>query len=289
MAEPPERMDEPMGQRDADAAERFGRFLDTLLGDGRPSPDHVGDTDEAEMARLAAELSGAVSAGDPAAADPDPAFVEQLRLRMRQADQGIAAVQEPLPIRRETRVARAAGGERPDRGRLRIRISRRAALQAGLGAAAGLAAGLAGGAVLRGALVDQAPQWPPEDELVGGEGEWVQVATLDQLPDGAVRRFSTRAFDGFVINDAGEIRALSAACTHLGCTLNYRPAFRDLRCPCHDASFNLRGWLANSRGRWRQEGPYPGDEAAYPIDLPPLPRPKVKVEGDRILVLTAIG
>jgi nitrite reductase/ring-hydroxylating ferredoxin subunit len=69
--------------------------------------------------------------------------------------------------------------------------------------------------------------------------------------------------------------------------VQYRPSWRDLRCPCHGASFNLRGWLANGRNRWREEGPYRGDEEAYPVELPPLARPKVKVAGGRILVWTA--
>ena len=53
------------------------------------------------------------------------------------------------------------------------------------------------------------------------------------------------------------------------------------------ASFNLRGWLANGRESWRAEGPYPGDEEAYPVELPPLARPKVKVAEGRVFVWTA--
>ena len=42
-------------QREMDASERFERYLDAILAGGRPSPHHVSDADEAEMARLAAE------------------------------------------------------------------------------------------------------------------------------------------------------------------------------------------------------------------------------------------
>ena len=59
--------DDEMRDRDPKAeerAERFDRYLDALLAGGRPSPDDVSDRDEAEMARLAAELS---AAGEPAA------------------------------------------------------------------------------------------------------------------------------------------------------------------------------------------------------------------------------
>ena len=90
-----------------------------------------------------------------------------------------------------------------------------------------------------------------------------------------------------MVNDAGTIRALSSVCTHMGCTLAYRPASKDLRCPCHGASFDLSGHLANGSAGWSAGGGYQGDTAAYPLDLPPLVRPKVKVEGANVLVWTA--
>ena len=245
-------------------AEPFSRFIDSLIEGERPSPDDVADY-EALMARLAAELTAAGLPEEPA---PDPAFVEQLRLRMREADQGIAAVSS-LPIL----------------GVGRVRLSRRDLLRTGIGAAIGLAAGGAAVAVLGGrnardAFVD------PGQSLVP-DGRWTAVARLADLPVGSVTRFSTAAFDGFLVNDEGEIRALSSVCTHMGCTLAYRPAWRDLRCPCHGASFDLYGHLANGDDRWSRGSGYKGDVQAYPIQLPPLVRPQVKVEGDAILVLTS--
>lgn len=263
--------DDEMRDRDPAAeerAERFDRYLDALLAGARPSPDDVSDRDEAEMARLAAELS---AAGEPAAG-PEAAFVEQLRLRMRQADEGVDAVREPLPIR-----PGAVG---------RARISRRQLFQAGLFGAAGVAAGALGAAILRGDTPGTTP-WSASVGLIAGEGVWAPVATLADLPVGAAVRFSTAAFAGYVVNDGGEIRALSSVCTHMGCTLAYRPGWKDLRCPCHGASFDLAGELANGPDRWSQTGGYADDEAAYPIALPPLVRPKVKVEGDQVLVWTA--
>jgi Rieske Fe-S protein len=73
----------------------------------------------------------------------------------------------------------------------------------------------------------------------------------------------------------------------MGCTLQFRPDWQDLRCPCHGASFDLEGRLANGRRTWRVNGGYRGDATAYPIDLPDLVRPRVKVENDAILVWTA--
>jgi nitrite reductase/ring-hydroxylating ferredoxin subunit len=253
--------------------ERFERYLDALLGGDRPSPDDVGSRDEAEMARLAAEITGAVRDDE---ADPDPAFVEQLRLRMRAADQGLAAMRVPPPVR---------GGPPQPGGTRTFLLSRRQLLQGGIGAAAGLAAGIIG-ISLAGRRDTSAPTLGGDAPLVAGDGFWVEVAMLADLPPGAALRFSTAAFDGFVVNDAGAVRALSSVCTHMGCMLQYRPGWQDLRCPCHGASFDLAGRLANGRRAWREE-PYPGDARAYPIELPDLVRPRVKVEDGAILVWTA--
>jgi nitrite reductase/ring-hydroxylating ferredoxin subunit len=262
-------------ERDArdPGAERFERYLDALLGGERPSPDDVLSRDEAEMARLAAEIAGAIRRE---AADPDPAFVEQLRLRMSAADEGMAAMQVPPPVRDQP--TEPAGSRS-------FRLSRRQLLQGGIGAAAGLAAGIIG-ISLAGRRDTRSPTLGGDADLVAGDGFWVEVAELADLPPGAALRFSTAAFDGFVVNDDGEVRALSSVCTHMGCTLHYRPEWQDLRCPCHGASFDLAGRLANGRRAWREE-PYPGDARAYPIELPNLVRPRVKVEDDRIWVWTA--
>ena len=249
-----------------DRGELLDRYIDALLAGGRPAPDGmVGD--EAPVARLAAELA---AAGEPLRGEPDPAFVEQLRLRMRDADAGLGSVE---------RWAVPAGA-----GSRRIRLTRRDLLRVGLGAAAGLAAGAGAISILR--PFDRAPLVGNGRPLVR-EGEWVAVASLADLPPGAAVRFSTAAFDGYVVNDAGTIRALSSVCTHMGCTLSYREEWRDLRCPCHGASFNLSGYLANGSDGWSEESGYAGDAQAYPIDLPPLVRPQVKVSGDSVLVWTA--
>ena len=266
--DPGDEPDEAMGP----GADRFERYLDALLSGGRPSPDDVADRDEAEMARLAAELS---AAADPGEGEPDPAFLDQLRLRMRQADHGIATVQEPLPLR----PTGAAPG--------RVSITRRQLLQAGVIGAAGVAAGAAGIVLLRPEVAERPPIWDDGSGLVGADGEWVQVASVSEVPVGSAVRFTTPAFDGYVVNDSGEIRALQAVCTHMGCSLQFRPDWGDLRCPCHGASFDLSGTLANGRDRWRAEGPYPGDANAYPIELPDLVKPRVKVDSDRVLVWTA--
>ena len=265
-----------------DDAERFEQYLDALISGARPSPDDIG-SDENEMARTAAELAAAASVSESRAggADPDPAFVEQLRLRMRQADEAITSVQVPLPLR-TTRGLLLTG---TPSGLTQVRISRRALLQAGAGAAVGLVAGALGMAALR-----PTPTQRPlggDSPLVKGEGFWQEVALLANVPPGAAIRFSTPSFAGYVVNDGGQIRALSSVCTHMGCTLYYRPDWKDLRCPCHGASFDLQGQLANGQDRWRENGEYAGDASAYPVTLPALVRPEVKVADGSIYVWTA--
>ena len=255
-----------------DDAERFDGYLEALRGDGRPSPEAVGDRDEAEMARMAAELAASGRLG--AESSPDPAFVEQLRRRMREADAGIAAVRVPPPVRDDRRSATTTW-----------RLSRRQLLQAGLGAAAGLATGVVGASLAR--QVERNGGVGGDEPLVAGEGFWTEVARVEELPEGTALRFSTAAFDGFVVNDAGTIRALSSVCTHMGCTLHFRPDWQDLRCPCHGASFALDGSLANGRRGWRARGGYPGDARAYPIELPDLARPEVRVADGVVWVWTA--
>ena len=245
------------------AADDLDRYVTELLAGERPVPDRM-PPDDAAAARMAAELA---AAGDPATGVPDPAFMDQLRLRIRQADQGLASVRVAPPL---------AGA-----GLGRFRLSRRDLLRGGIGAAAGLAAGGLGLSLLRPA----APSlFGDESRPLVGDGTWVTVARLAGLPEGAVLRFSTAAFDGFVMNDSGTIRALSSVCTHMGCTLAYRPAYADLRCPCHGASFDLEGRLANGADRWSSSGAYRADSAAYPIQLPPLARPRVQVSGDEVQV-----
>jgi nitrite reductase/ring-hydroxylating ferredoxin subunit len=198
---------------------------------------------------------------------------------MRQADAGIAAVRQPPPVREPGREPALPSGA------ARWRLSRRDILRAGLGAAAGLAAGLVG--VSLGERGERRAVGGDQGPLVGGEGFWTEVARVDEVPPGSALRFSTAAFDGFVVNDGGTVRALSSVCTHMGCTLHFRPDWQDLRCPCHGASFDLAGQLANGRRAWRSDGAYPGDARAYPIELPDLVRPRVKIEDGAVMVWTA--
>ena len=40
---------------------------------------------------------------------------------------------------------------------------------------------------------------------------------------------------------AGDLRAFSAVCTHLNCTVQYRPDLGEIWCACHNGHFDLNG------------------------------------------------
>ena len=41
--------------------------------------------------------------------------------------------------------------------------------------------------------------------------------------------------------EAGEIKAFSAVCTHLGCVVDFEPENRRFHCNCHDSMYDLDG------------------------------------------------
>ncbi len=60
-------------------------------------------------------------------------------------------------------------------------------------------------------------------------------------------------------NDQGQVKALSAVCTHLGCIVQYHPENRTFKCNCHGSVFNLDGTNVS--------GPAPKPLAPYRVDL----------------------
>lgn len=48
-----------------------------------------------------------------------------------------------------------------------------------------------------------------------------------------------------VINTGTKIVALSAICTHQGCTVGYNPGVGDIECPCHGSTYSLSGNVTN--------------------------------------------
>ncbi len=70
----------------------------------------------------------------------------------------------------------------------------------------------------------------------------VLAGKLSQLPpnSGKVFRFGSRP--AIVVRTAsGDIRAFSAVCTHLACTVQYRKDLQQVWCACHNGHYDLNG------------------------------------------------
>ena len=90
--------------------------------------------------------------------------------------------------------------------------------------------------------------------------------TEELLPNSAkVFRFGNKPV--ILINTVGGVlKAFSAVCTHLNCTVQYLAKTRNIWCACHNGKFDLNGKVIS--------GPPPR----------PLEEYKVSVEGDNIVV-----
>jgi cytochrome b6-f complex iron-sulfur subunit len=83
---------------------------------------------------------------------------------------------------------------------------------------------------------------PPE----AGESTAGTVTLSDVKPDsvkpntGQIFKFGSRP--GILIRTpAGELRAFSAVCTHLNCTVQYRTDLTQIWCACHNGHYDLNG------------------------------------------------
>ena len=106
---------------------------------------------------------------------------------------------------------------------------------------------------------------PPET----GESAVMSVTAgrPDDIPPntGVIFRFGGEP--GLLVRTAeGDLRAFSARCTHLNCTVQYDPAARNIVSACHGGEFDLNGKNV--------AGPPPK----------PLPSYSVNVRGDEIVV-----
>ncbi|MBI4525288.1 MAG: Rieske 2Fe-2S domain-containing protein [Deltaproteobacteria bacterium] len=89
------------------------------------------------------------------------------------------------------------------------------------------------------------------------------TVTLQIKPDeirpntGQIFKFANRPAI-LVRTPAGELRAFSAVCTHLNCTVQYRPDVSHIWCACHNGHFDLTGKNV--------EGPPPRPLDAYVVN-----------------------
>ncbi len=182
-----------------------------------------------------------------------------------------------------------SGAKQPQRVRF---VSRRSLLAGGAVAAASLAIGTGVGATLsatRGsnhiasmpttpAPVESYDQsWLVQSGPNGVQTTWHYVTTLAQLGNQAVEFFA-RGVVGYVIlkkADLGdkqaqnEVIALSAACTHMGCIVQWQDNDQRFHCPCHGGLFTRYG--------------QPDDSGPMRY-LAALPRLRVKIENANVYV-----
>lgn len=166
------------------------------------------------------------------------------------------------------------------------RISRRSLLTGGAVAAASLAVGTGTGAAIDHLVEQQHAQTSSGDTSnATSKAEvaitstiptiWLLVTTLKALDTAAVR-FSTESVIGYVLRvsasrqDTSTIIAVSAACTHKGCIVQWHNNDRLFHCPCHEGLFDASGTFVNI--------------AQYGYTLAPLPRFNVKIEQDKVYV-----
>ena len=72
---------------------------------------------------------------------------------------------------------------------------------------------------------------------------------------------------GLLVNTAdGELKAYSAVCSHLSCTVQYRDDLREIWCACHNGKYDLNGRNVS--------GPPPR----------PLDEYRVVVKGDEVII-----
>jgi cytochrome b6-f complex iron-sulfur subunit len=70
----------------------------------------------------------------------------------------------------------------------------------------------------------------------------VVAAKQDEVPPGGFKIFPFGGEPGILIRGKdGAYRALSAVCTHLGCTVQLRPGGQSIWCACHNGFYDLEG------------------------------------------------
>lgn len=96
----------------------------------------------------------------------------------------------------------------------------------------------------------------------------VKVGKLAELEPNSAKMFKFGGTPGILVRTSeGELRAYNAICTHLRCTVQYKPEWTRIWCACHDSRFDASSGAP-------QSGPAPA----------PLKQWKVEVANGEIIV-----
>src|SRR6266704_4490562 len=241
-------------------------FIEELQAGNTAHPPNELTPDKARIYRMAALFRSAL----PDEVMPRPEFAAELQARLEQE------LQQPSKTRHFPFMSK--------KPQTKPRVSRRALLAGG---AAAVAASLTLGAGIE-HMVEQATQKTPPSSSSGSKwptpivpqdvaSTWLFVTKLAELGDSAIR-FTTDSIIGYVIRNDGDngesmkegsVIAMSAACTHMGCIVQWQTSDQKSHCPCHGGLFTEYGKPVNSS----------------PIRyLTQLPRLETKIENDKVYV-----
>lgn len=82
---------------------------------------------------------------------------------------------------------------------------------------------------------------PVEESILESKIKAIDIAERDVPPPGQSTMFMFGPHPAMLIHFAdGALVALTAVCTHLGCTLHYTPPAPRIVCPCHGGQYDPR-------------------------------------------------
>ena len=86
------------------------------------------------------------------------------------------------------------------------------------------------------------------------DSDWTEVGSVASVSDVQTplrRTLDLKQRDGwreiasqpvvYIVKDGGKLKALSAICTHLGCTVPWDPGRNEFVCPCHGGTYSADG------------------------------------------------
>jgi cytochrome b6-f complex iron-sulfur subunit len=191
------------------AADRVARFVDDLLHGRRPRRFAASQQEAQAMTAAAGLVAGRVGADIP-----DNAALDRIHRKLSEA-------LDESPV-------------------VDLRPTRRTWLRTLGTAAAAVVVGVALDEVATNSRL-AATSSGAASVLMPDNGTWRPVAAVTQVPAGHAMLVSTASVDAVVVNDGGNISALSGVCTHLACKLQPDDANRKLNCPCHQTAFSWSG------------------------------------------------
>ncbi len=107
---------------------------------------------------------------------------------------------------------------------------------------------------------------PPVD--AGITAKDALAGLVGELKPNSAKTFGFGARPALLVRLAsGEYRSMSAVCTHLGCTVQYKPETQQIWCPCHNGCYDVNGQNVS--------GPPPH----------PLPTYEVNIRGQEIYAI----